>query len=386
MPITPRSEIIFDKGQGSWLFDTNGRRYLDFVQGWAVNSLGHSNPSLVAALQKQLDQLINPSPAYYNRPMLNLSNLLVNNSDFDHVFFTNSGAEANEGAIKLVRKWGSINRADAYKIITFDNSFHGRTLTTMSASGKSGWDELFKPKMPGFIKVPYNNINAVKAAIDEQTVAIMLEPIQGEAGVIVADRQFLQDLRKLTIDHNLLLIFDEIQTGMGRTGSLFNYQQAGITPDIMTLGKGIGGGVPLGALLATQHCSCFEYGEQGGTFNGNALCCSAGMVIMQTLIQEGFLEQVQQTGNYLEQGLKQLSRIYQLGEVRGSGLLWAIDTAVIPARNIANEALKQGLLINPANDFTLRFMPALNVSTQEIDAMLEILDSTLRKLSCLPIQ
>lgn len=373
MPITSRPDIIFEKGEGSWLIESDGHRYLDFIQGWAVNTLGHSHPSIVKAIQHQATQLINPSPAFYNFPMLNLAKLLTNNSVFDHVFFTNSGAEANEGAIKLARKWGKINRQGAYKIITFDNSFHGRTLATMSASGKKGWESLFEPKVPGFIKVPYNDLDAVKAAIDDQTVAIMLEPIQGEAGVIPADKAFLQALRRLSLDKNLLLIVDEIQTGIGRTGTLFNYQQADIEPDIMTLGKGIGGGVPLGALLATQEASCFDYGEQGGTFNGNALCCAVGVVILQTLTSDKFLQQVQQSGAYLQQGLKKLSDKYQLGEVRGCGLLWALNTADKQAKPIAEKAFQHGLIINAPQASTLRFMPALNVSKQEIDTMLDIL-------------
>ncbi|MEN8168356.1 MAG: acetylornithine transaminase [Pseudomonadota bacterium] len=377
MPIAFRPEVIFEKGEGAWLTDANGRRYLDFVQGWAVNVLGHGHPAIVEALQQQAARLINPSPAFYNQPMVDLASQLVANSIFDQVFFTNSGAEANEGAIKLARKWGSLHRSGAYKIITFENGFHGRTLATMTASGKPGWDALFEPKVPGFIKLPYNDLNSVANVIDNETVAVMLEPIQGEAGVIPATREFLQGLRTLTRDRELLLIFDEVQTGMGRTGTLFNYQRADMEPDIMTLGKGIGGGVPLAALLTTDRVSCFEPGDQGGTFNGNPLVCAAGLAVLNSLLSPGFLMGVEERGQYLNQGLSQLATQYDLGEVRGCGLLWALDTAQRDAKNIVAMAFGRGLLIDAPRPDTLRFMPALNVTKQEIDQMLNVLHDVL---------
>jgi len=309
--------------------------------------------------------------------MLELASLLTQNSPFDHVFFTNSGAEANEGAIKLARKWGALQREGAYKIITFDNGFHGRTLATMSASGKAGWEQLFEPKVPGFIKVPFNDIEAVKQAIDSQTVAIMLEPVQGEAGVIPAAQSFVEQLRALTHQHNLLLIFDEVQTGMGRLGSLLACQQYGVEPDILTLGKGIGGGVPLAALLAKKTASCFEPGDQGGTYNGNPLCCAAGLAVLKTVLEPGFLPQVIASGDYLTNGLTTLSSRYGLGEVRGRGLLLALNTASIDARQLVAAALEQGLLINAPRPETLRFMPALTVTRHEIDRMLAILDQVI---------
>jgi len=242
MEITQRPELVFVQGQGAWLQDHAGRRYLDFVQGWAVNCLGHSPAPVVQALQTQAQQLINPSPAFYNHPSLELAKRLVGASCFDRIFFANSGAEANEGAIKLARKWGQLHKPGAYKIITFNHAFHGRTLATMSASGKPGWDALFAPQVDGFPKANLNDLDSVKALIDGETVAIMLEPVQGEAGVLPAAPAFLQALRALADRHGMLLIVDEVQTGMGRTGTLFAYEQAGIQPDIMTLGKGIGAG------------------------------------------------------------------------------------------------------------------------------------------------
>src|SRR6266481_3810137 len=290
MEITARPPAVFVKGEGSWLWDDTGKRYLDFIQGWAVNCLGHSPPAIAQALAAQAKLLITPSPAYYNAVSLKLAKALVDRSCFDQVFFANSGAEANEGAIKLARRYGALHKNGAYEIITFEGAFHGRTLATMSASGKKAFEPLFEPKVPGFPKAPLNDLASVKRLISDKTVGVMLEPIQGEAGVWPATDQFLRDLRSLTKAHGLLLIFDEIQTGMGRTGTLFHYEHAGIEPDIMTLGKGIGGGVPLAALLATQAASCFEHGDQGGTFNGNPLMCAAGLAVLDCVAAPDFLK------------------------------------------------------------------------------------------------
>ncbi len=377
MPITQRPDKLFVEGRGSWLLDSSGNRYLDFVQGWAVNALGHCHPAVVEALQQQAARLINPSPAFYNQPMLELAERLTTHSHFDEVFFTNSGAEANEGAIKLARKWGALHKQGASRIITFEHGFHGRTLATMAASGKPGWDALFAPRTPGFTKVPYNDADAVAAAIDTETVAILLEPIQGEAGVIPAETGFVRALQALCTKHDLLLIFDEVQTGMGRTGSLFACQQLAVEPDIMTLGKGIGGGVPLAALLTTHDISCFAPGDQGGTFNGNPLCCAAGLAVIDTLLAPGFMEQVRDTANYLEHRLKQLSGEQGLGEVRGQGLLLALDTTPLNAPVIAARAFEKGLMLNAPRPHTLRFMPALTVTTAEIDEMITLLKQTI---------
>ena len=254
MEITARPPVVFVRGAGSYLWDDSGKRYLDFVQGWAVNALGHSPPAVAEALAAQAKLLLTPSPAFYNGPSLKLAKALVENSCFDQVFFANSGAEANEGAIKLARKYGAKYKNGAFEIITFEGGFHGRTLATMSASGKKAFEPLFEPKVSGFRKARLNDLDSVKALISDNTVAVMLEPIQGEAGVWPATDEFLKELRALTKEHGLLLIVDEIQTGMGRTGKLFHYEHAEIEPDIMTLGKGIGGGVPLAALLATDAC------------------------------------------------------------------------------------------------------------------------------------
>jgi len=374
MFITKRPPAIMVEGSGSWITDRDGKRYLDFMQGWAVNCLGHSPRVVADAIARQAQRLISSSPAFYNDQAIRLADLLVANTCFQRVFFTNCGAEANEGAIKLARKWGSLHRHGAFEIITMINGFHGRTLATMSASGKPQWQELFEPKVPGFIKVPLGDIEAVSRAVGEKTVAVMLEPVQGEAGVVPAPADFLRGLRLLASEKGLLLIFDEVQTGMGRTGTLFAYQQTGIEPDIMSIGKGIGGGVPLAALLAKEEVCCFEQGDQGGTYNGNPLMAAAGIAVIEEILRPGFLDHVRETGEFFRQGLERLSKKHGLGEIRSKGLLLAL---VLPDSNgdgIVERAREKGLIINAARPDTLRFMPALNVSKEEIEACIEILD------------
>jgi len=379
MDITARPNVVFVRGEGSWLWDDSGKRYLDFIQGWAVNCLGHAPPAIADALATQARRLLTPSPAYYNDMSLQLAKALIAHSCFDQVFFTNSGAEANEGAIKLARKFGALHRNGAHEIITFDGGFHGRTLATMSASGKKAFEPLFEPKVPGFPKAQLNDLASVQRLISDKTVAVMLEPIQGEAGVWVATDQFLQQLRALTKAHGLLLIVDEIQTGMGRTGKLFHYEHAGITPDIMTLGKGIGGGVPLAALLATEEAACFEHGDQGGTFNGNPLMCAAGLAVFDQVAKPEFLKSAAETGLFLESELQRISARHGLGDVRGRGLLLALDLKLPVAPAIVAQAFEQGLLLNAPRPDTLRFMPALNVTREEIGQMIEGLDAILAR-------
>jgi len=378
MNITPRPPVVFADGQGSWLYDTTGRRYLDLVQGWAVTCLGHSPAPVVKVLAEQAARLITCSPAYYNEPALRLARSLVRVSGLDQVFFANSGAEANEGAIKLARKWGETRRGGAYEIITMENGFHGRTLATMSASGKPAFAPLFEPKVPGFPKVPLGDLGAVEAAIGDRTVAVMLEPIQGEAGVIPAGDAYLRGLRELTERRGILLILDEIQTGMGRTGTLFGFEHAGIRPDIMTLGKGLGGGVPLAALLARREVSCFEHGDQGGTFNGNPLMCAVGTAVLDTLTAPGFLERVEAASDRLRHGLTALAGRHGFGAVRGRGLLLALDLGRPVGPAIVDAALADGLLINAPRPDTLRLMPALTIADAEIDQALEMLDTVCR--------
>ncbi len=380
MEITARPPVVFVRGKGSFLWDDAGKRYLDFVQGWAVNCLGHSPPLVTEAIAEQASRLITPSPAYYNDVSLKLAETLVEHSCFEKVFFANSGAEANEGAIKLARKYGALHKNGAHEIITFEDGFHGRTLATMSASGKKAFEPLFEPKVSGFRKARLNDLASVARLITDHTVAVMLEAIQGEAGVWPATDQFLRDLRELTKAHGLLLISDEIQTGIGRTGKLFHYEHAGIAPDIMTLGKGIGGGVPLAALLASERASCFEHGDQGGTFCGNPLMCAAGLAVVQHVSAPVFLKSVTDTGLYLESALQRLSARHGLGEVRGRGLLLALDLKVPLAVSIVAQALEAGVLLNAPKPDALRFMPALNVRREEVDSMIDCLDSILTRM------
>ncbi|RBL86467.1 acetylornithine transaminase [Streptomyces cavourensis] len=383
MEITSRPDLVFVRGQGSWLEDHAGKRYLDFVQGWAVNTLGHCAPEMQKALLEQSKLLMNPSPAFYNLPSIELAQRLTGASVFDRVFFANSGGEANEGAIKLARKWGQVNKKGAYKIITMNHGFHGRTLATMSASGKPGWDKMFAPQVEGFPKAEINDLESVRALIDDQTVAIMLEPVQGEAGVIPATKEFMQGLRKLADEHKLLFIVDEVQTGMGRTGTMFAYQQSDVVPDIMTLAKGIGGGVPLAALLARQEVCVFSHGDQGGTYNGNPLMAAVGVAVFDALAAPGFMESVNARAKQLSEGLLALSAKYGMKGERGMGLLRALvmdrddgPAIVEAARNLA----PAGLLLNAPRPNLLRFMPALNVTGEEIETMLEQLDGLIAQV------
>ena len=371
MKVADRPPLVMVEGKGSWLWDSEGRKYLDFVQGWAVNCLGHSPDIILDALNDQARRLLNCSPAYYNEPMARLATLIADSTGLDEVFLCNSGAEANEGAIKLARKWGSRHRGGAFEIVTMEHAFHGRTLATMAASGKPGWDALFQPKVPGFPKVPLGDLEAVRGAVTPETVAVMLEPIQGEAGVFVAADDWLRDLRKLTRDLGILLILDEIQTGIGRTGRMYGYEHAGIEPDIVTLGKGLGGGTPIAALVASAGASVFEYGDQGGTFNGNALMAAVGCAVVTAVRAPGFLDSVATSGRYLAERLGALAAELGHGEVRGRGLLVALQLQGRDATKVARAALDRGLLINAPRPDTLRFMPSLTVSRDEIDGMLE---------------
>lgn len=382
MNTAARPAQVFVKGRGSWLIDHRGRRHLDFVQGWAVNALGHCPPQIAQALADQAARLVNPSPGFFNDAALAVAKRLAALSGLSSVFLASSGAEANEGAIKLARRWGSRHRGGAYEVITFADAFHGRTLATMSASGKAGWDTIFAPKVPGFPKARLNDLESVQALIGAHTVAVMLEPVQGEAGVIPATPQFLRQLRTLCDAHDLLLILDEVQTGIGRTGTLFAFEQAGIAPDVLTLGKGIGGGAPLSALIASERADCFEPGDQGGTYCGNPLMAAVGLAVLDTVAQPRFLVAVRERAAQLEAVLDRQAEAIG-GRVRTAGLLQAL---VLPhpvaARVVeaARDAGDEGLLINAARPDVLRFMPALNVSADEIALMESKLAAALREV------
>jgi len=366
METAARPALVMTRGDGSWLWDHQGKRYLDFVQGWAVNCLGHASPVITRALTGQAATLVNPSASFHNAPALELAKRITAASVFDRVFFTSSGAEANEGAIKLARKWGSRYRNGAYEIVTFEDAFHGRTLATMSASGKPAFAALFEPKVPGFHKAKLNDISSVSRLMSDKTVAVMVEPIQGEAGVVPATDEFMRELRALTRRNGILLIVDEIQTGVGRTGKLWGYEHSGIEPDIMTLGKGLGGGVPLAALVAKEAVCCFEHGDQGGTYNGNPLMAAVGCAVMEAVCAPGFLEAVRENGEYLASLLRSLSGKLGLGEVRGRGLLLALELGRDVGPRVVELARDAGVLVNSPRPGALRFMPALNVAKAEI--------------------
>jgi acetylornithine/N-succinyldiaminopimelate aminotransferase len=380
MDIAARPPVVFVEGKGSWLVDHRGKRYLDFVQGWAVNSLGHCPPEIVKTIAAQAERLISPSAAFFNDAAIGLAERLTRLSGLERVFLASSGAEANEGAIKLARKWGSLQKGGAWQIVTFGDAFHGRTLATMSASGKPGWDRLFEPKVPGFPKAQLNDEESVRRAIGPETVAIMVEPIQGEAGVVMAEDAFLRALRRLCDEHGLLLILDEVQTGIGRTGRLFACEHAQVRPDIMTLGKGLGGGVPLSALLASEHASCFAHGDQGGTYCGNPLMAAVGSAVIDRVSQPAFLEGVRMREQQLVRRLNELVTRHRLPGEQGRGLLRALDLGRPCASQVvdcARELGPEGLLVNAPRPQLLRLMPALNIESDAIDRMVELLDQAL---------
>lgn len=369
MPATERASQVFVRGQGSWLWDNEGRAYLDFTQGCAVNSLGHSPKALVQALSSQAQALINPGAGFHNRGLLSLVNRLCQSTGSDQAYLLNSGAEACEGAIKLARKWGQLHRNGAYHIITARQSCHGRSLGALSASDPSACNRC-EPGLPGFSKVPFNDLAALHAAVDSRTVAIMLEPIQGEAGVIPATQHYLKGVERLCRELGILLILDEVQTGVGRCGALLAEQTYGVRADIITLGKGLGGGVPLAALLARGTACCAEAGELEGSHHGNALMSAAGLAILDAVLEPGFMEQVQASGRHLRDGLSHLAGRYGQGEVRGQGLLWGLELSDDSAAALVKAALQEGLLLNAAQANVLRFSPALTVSRGNIDEML----------------
>ena len=373
-----RPEVVMERGESMYLIDTDGNRYLDFVGGWAVNCLGHCPPALVKVIEDQSRTLINASPAFYNRPMVEFSDLLLNHCCFDRIFFTSTGAEANEGAIKLARKYGQLKKNGAMEIITTWNSFHGRTLTTMSATGKKGWQELFGPKTSGFLKANFNDIDSVREAVTESTCAVMIEPIQGEGGVNIGEPGFIEDVRNLCDEHGILLIFDEIQTGMGRTGTLFCYEHYGIEPDIMTLGKGIGGGYPLAALLTKEQLDLFEPGDQGGTYTGQPLAMAVGKVVLEELVSRELIANSRRMGALITERLNDVAGQLRIEGIRGRGLLIAFDLQDMEGAALVSRCLEQGLIINAPGPRTVRLMPPLIVTEKEVELFLSILSRCLQ--------
>ena len=374
-----RFPIALRKGSGTRLWDVNGREYLDLVAGIAVCNLGHCHPNVVAAIQDQADNLMHVSNLYYTEKQAQLARLLVENSFADKVFFCNSGAEANEAAIKLARKYAHENmETDKFELITMKDSFHGRTMATITATGQEKFQFGFTPLLAGFSYVPFNDLTALEKAITAKTCGIMLEPIQGEGGVIIPDAQYLAGVRDICDRHGILLIIDEVQTGMGRTGKLFAYEYSKIKPDIMTLAKALGNGFPVGAMLATNEIAkAFAPGNHASTFGGNPLAMAASVATVKTMLQGGILEQSCQTGEYFLSRLKKLRQKHRIiTEVRGRGLMLACGLSV-EGSDIVNECLKRGLLINCIGGKTLRFVPPLIITTQEVDQAIDILDAVM---------
>ncbi len=376
-----RIPISIVRGQGCKVYDAEGREYLDFVAGIGVNALGHGHPDLVTAIEKQARHLIHTSNLYYSEPQVQLAQQLVELSFGQKVFFCNSGAEANEAAIKLARKYSTETFGpERFEIITMHNSFHGRTLATLTATGQAKVHQGFAPLPAGFSYATLNDIQSVKSQITDRTAAVLVELIQGEGGVVVADQTFMQALRTLCTERNILLMFDEIQTGIGRTGTMFAYEQYGIQPDVMTLAKGLGGGVPIGACIATDNVAqAFGPGSHGSTFGGNPLACAASLAVLRVLLDSQLLEKICAVGSYLKKGLQELqARIPLIKDVRGVGLLQGFELS-IEGKSVVQDCLTRRVLINCTMDRVLRFMPPLIVTQKEIDRLLQVLSDVLIK-------
>ncbi|MGA2780298.1 MAG: acetylornithine transaminase [Smithella sp.] len=374
-----RFPIVLVKGSGAKVWDANGKEYLDFAAGIAVCNLGHSHPQVIAAVKEQIENLTHVSNLYYTEPQAQLAKLLVDNSFADKVFFCNSGAEANEAAIKLARKYAHENMGpDKFELITMKDSFHGRTMATITATGQEKFQFGFTPLLEGFTYVPFNDLQALEAKISNKTCGIMIEPIQGEGGVNIPDDNYLTQVREICDRHGILLIVDEVQTGMGRTGKFFAYEHSGIKPDIMTLAKALGNGFPVGAMLATDKIAqAFIPGNHASTFGGNPLAMSAANATVKTMLQEDILEHCREMGDYFLLQLKNLQQKHEIiKEVRGKGLMLAAQLN-IESGDIVNECLQRGLLIISAGGKTLRFVPPLIITTQDIDQATKVLDEVM---------
>jgi acetylornithine/N-succinyldiaminopimelate aminotransferase len=379
MNIVKRVPVTLVRGKGVSVWDDRGNEYLDFVGGWAVNSLGHCHPVMVKALTYQAKTLIQASNQFYTVPQLQLAELLLKHSCLDRIFFCNSGAEANEAAVKLARRYGKLHLNGAHAIITTFESFHGRTLAMVAATGQNKFQEPYIPLPDGFVNVPYNDVEAIKKATTTHTCAVMVEPIQGEGGVNIPDDNYLKEVRSWCNQKGILLILDEVQTGVGRIGTLFGYEQYSVEPDIMTLAKGLGSGVPIGALLAKQKASVFVPGDHGSTFGGNPLVCATCLAVVKFIIDNEIPAKVNQLGEYFKAGLERLKARYTfITDVRGKGLLLAISFSSDIAEDVLMGCLENGLLLNKVKPNTLRFIPPLIIKEADINKALDILEKTLK--------
>ncbi len=368
-----RLPILLEKGKGSHVWDSDGKEYIDVLGGIAVNSLGHCHPNVVNAIKRQAEKLIHCTNIYYIEPQAKLEKLLLDNCDMDRALFVNSGTEAVESAIKLARKWAS-KHGKGGGIITMDGSFHGRSLACVTATGQKKYSVGFDPLPSGFKIVPFNDLQAVEDAIDDSICAVMVEPVQGEGGIVPSDKTYLKGLRKLCDEHNILLIFDEIQCGMGRTGHLFAYQGYNVIPDMITIAKALGGGFPIGALLAKEEiANAFDKGDHGTTFGGNPLATSAAYVSVSTLIDEKLAEKAQQTGSYLMNRLnRERKKTNHIKEVRGKGLMVGIVLDQ-EGKEIVPEMMKHGVLANCTAENVIRFVPPLTISEKDLDTAVSVL-------------
>ncbi len=373
-----RIPVTLVKGEGARIWDDKGKEYLDFVGGLAVNCLGHCHPVVADAVAEQARTLMQTSNWYYTVPQIRLAELLVENSCLDRVFIGNSGLEANEGAVKLARRYGHLELNGAYEVITTMNSFHGRSLAMTAASGQSKMHEPYVPLPVGFVNVANNDIEAIKAATTDKTCAVMLEPIQGEGGVNVPDDDYLAEVRAWCDQKGILLILDEIQTGIGRLGTLFGYELYGIEPDILTLAKGLGSGIPIGALLAKEKAAVFALGDHNSTFGGNPVTSAAAYATLKYVIDNGIADNAARVGQYLIAGLNDLKEKYPfITDVRGRGLLLAIEFDRDIGQDMLNTCLENGMLVNKLKPNAIRLIPPLNIGNKEVDQALGILDKAL---------
>jgi acetylornithine/N-succinyldiaminopimelate aminotransferase len=376
-----RQPVVIVRGQGTRVWDADGKEYLDFVAGWAVDNLGHSHPAVTQAIVEQAGTLLQTSNQFYTVPQIMLAELLVENSCLDLVFFGNSGAEANEGALKLARKYGKQHRDGAYEVITALNSFHGRTMTTLAATGQPHYQEAFQPLQPGYVHVDYNDVEAIMNATTDKTAAVLLEPVQGEGGVVIPHNDYLQRVRQWCDQQGLLLILDEVQTGIGRLGSLFGYQEYGVEPDVMTLAKGLGYGVPIGAFLSKKSAMILVPGDHGSTFGGNALTTAAAYAGTKFLIDNNIPAHVKEMEKHLLARLNELKSSFSfVKEARGKGLLAALEFDSDISGQVLSSANQAGLLLNGVRPNAVRFMPPLNITPEEIDEGIERLAEALKKI------
>jgi acetylornithine aminotransferase/acetylornithine/N-succinyldiaminopimelate aminotransferase len=376
-----RPPVVIERGQGSRVWDVEGREYLDLIAGIAVNALGHSSPVVQRALAEQSSRLIHISNLFYSIPQLELAQLLMSQSPFNRVFFCNSGAEANEAAIKLARRWGKRHRDGAFAVITAEQAFHGRTLATVTATGKEAYTRPFAPLPEGFPHVPFNDMDALERTADASTVGVLLEPIQGESGVNVADETYLRDVQDFCRAKGLLFMVDEVQTGVGRLGTLWGFERWGVEPDIMTLAKGLGGGVPIGAMLAKESVAAFEPGDHGSTFGGNPLMCAVAFAVVTHILEHDVLGNVKRVGGYIKHALETLKAEQPLiTTVRGEGLLLAFDLSVDRAPDVVRFGLDEGVLLNATGPNTLRVAPALTLTQAEAEEGIAKLKRALARL------